>query len=81
MAPEPAASAPDRPGAPSETRRILSALDTARVQRFHFRTIVVAGMGFFTDAYDLFVISLVIPILVALVPVGSLWKTEIAHLG
>ncbi len=52
------------------TRPILQQLDVARVQRFHLRTIVVAGMGFFTDAYDLFVISLVIPILVALTPGG-----------
>ncbi len=71
----------DRPGVPSESRRILSALDTTRVQRFHFRTIVVAGMGFFTDAYDLFVISLVIPILVALQPGGTIGKSELALLG
>ncbi len=50
----------------TDARRLLHTLDTARVQRFHFRTIVVAGMGFFTDAYDLFVISLVLPILVGL---------------
>ena len=80
MTPAPPPAPPDRPGLPSETRRILSALDTARVQRFHFRTIVVAGMGFFTDAYDLFVISLVIPILVALTP-GGLAGTELALLG
>ena len=81
MPPEDAGEGADRPGVPSETRRILSALDTARVQRFHLRTIVIAGMGFFTDAYDLFVISLVIPILVALAPGGALGKTEIALLG
>ncbi|EQD73613.1 high affinity inorganic phosphate transporter, partial [mine drainage metagenome] len=44
---------------------VLAALDGTRVQRFHLRTVLVAGMGFFTDAYDLFVISLAIPILVA----------------
>jgi len=38
-------------------------------------------MGFFTDAYDLFVISLVIPILVALAPGGALSTTQIALLG
>jgi PHS family inorganic phosphate transporter-like MFS transporter len=42
---------------------ILKTLDHAHTQRYHFRTIVVSGMGFFTDAYDLFVISLVLPIL------------------
>jgi len=69
------------PGTPSDSRRILTALDSARVQRFHFRTIAVAGMGFFTDAYDLFVISLVLPILVALAPGGAIGKTELAFLG
>ena len=81
MAPATPAPGRDRPGISSESRRILSALDTTRVQRFHFRTIVVAGMGFFTDAYDLFVISLVIPILVALQPGGTIGKSELALLG
>jgi PHS family inorganic phosphate transporter-like MFS transporter len=60
-------------------RQILSRLDTARVQRFHFRTIVVAGMGFFTDAYDLFVISLVIPIFSGLY--GKLPTATVGLLG
>ena len=77
----PAPSPSDPPGSPSDSRQILNALDTARVQRFHFRTIVVAGMGFFSDAYDLFVISLVLPILVALAPGGAIGKTELALLG
>ncbi|HTT45982.1 MAG TPA: MFS transporter, partial [Thermoplasmata archaeon] len=69
------------PGASPDSRQILNALDTARIQRFHLRTIVVAGMGFFSDAYDLFVISLVLPILVALAPGGAIGKTELAFLG
>ncbi len=62
-------------------RGLLHELDSARVQRFHLRTIVVAGMGFFTDAYDLFVISLVIPILASLYGGGSLPTTETGLLG
>ena len=38
---------------------IFSALDNARTQSYHFKAIVIAGMGFFTDAYDLFCISAV----------------------
>ncbi|KAK9724333.1 hypothetical protein RND81_05G065000 [Saponaria officinalis] len=38
---------------------VLNALDVAKTQWYHFTTIVIAGMGFFTDAYDLFCISLV----------------------
>lgn len=38
---------------------VLNALDIAKTQLYHFKAIVIAGMGFFTDAYDLFSISLV----------------------
>ncbi|PRQ60335.1 putative phosphate-transporting ATPase [Rosa chinensis] len=38
---------------------VLNALDTARTQWYHMTAIVIAGMGFFTDAYDLFCISTV----------------------
>jgi PHS family inorganic phosphate transporter-like MFS transporter len=30
------------------------------VRRFHRRTLLISGMGFFTDAYDLFVIGLIV---------------------
>ncbi|CAJ1939672.1 unnamed protein product [Sphenostylis stenocarpa] len=40
--------------------RVLSALDTARTQYYHFKAIIIAGMGLFTDAYDLFSITLII---------------------
>ncbi|PON96884.1 Phosphate transporter [Trema orientale] len=36
---------------------VLDALDNARTQRYHLKAIMIAGMGFFTDAYDLFCIS------------------------
>ncbi|XP_075512196.1 low affinity inorganic phosphate transporter 3-like [Primulina tabacum] len=39
--------------------QVLTALDLAKTQLYHFKAIVIAGMGFFTDAYDLFIISLV----------------------
>ncbi|KAJ9139796.1 hypothetical protein P3X46_030495 [Hevea brasiliensis] len=38
---------------------VINALDTARTQWYHITAIVIAGMGFFTDAYDLFCISTV----------------------
>ncbi|KAK6914176.1 hypothetical protein RJ641_021497 [Dillenia turbinata] len=37
--------------------QMLTALDAAKTQLFHFTAIIIAGMGFFTDAYDLFRIS------------------------
>ncbi|CAI0378653.1 unnamed protein product [Linum tenue] len=42
---------------------VLNALDLAKTQWYHFTAIVIAGMGFFTDAYDLFSISLVTKLL------------------
>ncbi|KAF6998709.1 hypothetical protein CFC21_014801 [Triticum aestivum] len=43
--------------------KVLGALDAAKTQWYHFTAIVIAGMGFFTDAYDLFSISLVTKLL------------------
>jgi PHS family inorganic phosphate transporter-like MFS transporter len=54
---------------------INRALDSA-TGKFHFRTFLTAGMGFFTDAYDLFIIGTVVAILPM---VGwSLTKTDVA---
>ncbi|KAI5649538.1 hypothetical protein M9H77_35543 [Catharanthus roseus] len=43
---------------PDQQLQVLNALDVAKTQLYHFTAIVIAGMGFFTDAYDLFSISL-----------------------
>ncbi|KAB1998664.1 hypothetical protein ES319_D12G105200v1 [Gossypium barbadense] len=42
---------------------VLNALDAVKTQWYHFTTIVIVGMGFFTDAYDLFSISLITKLL------------------
>ncbi|GLU07712.1 hypothetical protein SLE2022_246600 [Rubroshorea leprosula] len=46
-----------------EQLEVLNALDAAKTQWYHFTAIIIAGMGFFTDAYDLFCISLVTKLL------------------
>ena len=43
---------------PSRSLGLTTALDEAPVSRFHVRAVLVSGMGFFTDAYDLFVIGI-----------------------
>ncbi|EER94156.1 hypothetical protein BDA96_01G249600 [Sorghum bicolor] len=53
-----------------EQLKVLTALDQAKTQWYHFMAIVIAGMGFFTDAYDLFCISLVSKLL------GRIYYTE-----
>jgi len=44
----------------AETRAsdLIAALDETALSRFHLRAALVSGMGFFTDAYDLFVIGI-----------------------
>jgi len=45
---------------PNERRRLaLAEIDKAPFGWYHVRAIVVAGIGFFTDAYDIFAINLV----------------------
>ena len=45
---------------PNERRRLaLAEIDKAPFGWYHVRAIVVAGIGFFTDAYDIFAIGLV----------------------
>ncbi|MHB8220496.1 MAG: MFS transporter [Acidimicrobiales bacterium] len=60
------------------------ALDDAPLSRFHRRTVVVSGMGFFTDAYDLFVIGTVATLVAAQWHLGTVetsWVTGAAVLG
>lgn len=49
-----------RPGGQLE---VLNALDKAKTQWYHFTAIIISGMGFFTDAYDLFCITTVTKLL------------------
>lgn len=47
----------------SDVHAAYHSLDEADFSRYHLRTILIAGMGFFTDAYDLFIIGTVTAIL------------------
>ncbi len=51
------------------------ALDEAGLSRFHWVTVLTAGMGFFTDAYDLFIIGTVTAILT------PIWHLSLAQLS
>lgn len=53
----------------------LKALDEQEISRTHWRMIVTAGMGFFTDAYDLFVIGVVTALL------SPLWHLTITQIS
>ncbi len=70
--------------APSRLRSVNSLLDDAPTSRFHHRAVFISGMGFFTDAYDLFVISTVATIVAAqwhLSTTQTSWVTGSAILG
>ena len=41
----------------------LAEIDKAPFGWYHVRAVVVAGIGFFTDAYDIFAINLVDPMI------------------
>src|SRR5258708_2037935 len=49
----------------------MDALDGAALSRFHLRAALVSGMGFFTDAYDLFVIGIASTLLTQEWPLSS----------
>lgn len=51
------------PATPRSPGSVAEALDRAPLNRFHYRAALTAGMGFFTDAYDLFVVGAVLVIL------------------
>jgi MFS transporter, PHS family, inorganic phosphate transporter len=48
---------------PAPGAALLQTLDDAKISRFQIKTMFVSGMGFFTDAYDLFVIGIVVSLL------------------
>lgn len=50
---------------------LLEKMDTARSSRFHIKTIFVSGMGFFTDAYDLFILATAAPIIYSVFAVSN----------
>ncbi len=41
-----------------ESADVVATLDEASLSRFHLRAVLASGVGFFTDAYDLFVIGI-----------------------
>lgn len=59
----------------SKNAGVIDALNDAPLGRFHFRAVLTAGMGFFTDAYDLFIIG------AALVLIKAQWNPSTTMLG
>lgn len=65
-------------GAGEAHTSVLSLLDDSSLSGFHFKAMLTSGMGFFTDAYDLFIIGVVLAILT---PLWNLTKLETSLLA
>jgi PHS family inorganic phosphate transporter-like MFS transporter len=68
----------------AQTKSVSQLLDDAPVSKFHHKAVIISGMGFFTDAYDLFVIGTVAAILKTqwhLSTIETSWVTGAAILG
>ncbi|GCF10523.1 MFS transporter [Dictyobacter arantiisoli] len=57
---------------------VLEQLDNSGLSKFHFKAMLTSGMGFFTDAYDLFIIGVALSILT---PLWHLNTFEISIIG
>jgi len=58
---------------PTSTNLDFSEMDNASISAHHWKIMFISGMGFFTDAYDLFIIAVVMTLLKPLWHVGH-WK-------
>lgn len=63
---------------PTKKLTLHEALDEAPLSLFHYKAMVTAGIGFFTDAYDLFIIGTAITLIK---PQWNLSSIEVGLLG
>jgi MFS transporter, PHS family, inorganic phosphate transporter len=75
----PTAYSPDGDGHVS--RELLSQLDDAPTSREHWKIMFISGMGFFTDAYDLFVIGIVATLVTAQWHISGTQKSLLTSLA
>ncbi|HLI09939.1 MAG TPA: MFS transporter [Ktedonobacteraceae bacterium] len=59
-------------------RSILEELDNSKITGIHWKAMITSGMGFFTDAYDLFIIGAALSLLI---PLWKLNALEISLIG
>src|SRR5689334_24304935 len=73
----------DNIGSPSQSshvraKAVLEELDISPISGFHWKAMITSGMGFFTDAYDLFIIGVALAILT---PLWNLSSFEVGLVG
>src|SRR2546430_17552885 len=62
----------------ASAKSLLAALDNSGISGFHLKAMITSGMGFFTDAYDLFIIGVALSVLT---PLWHLNALEVGLLG
>jgi MFS transporter, PHS family, inorganic phosphate transporter len=63
------------------SRELLAQLDEAPTSREHWKILFISGMGFFTDAYDLFVIGVVATLVTTEWHIASYQKSLLSSLA
>jgi MFS family permease len=63
---------------PNSTTSDFAAMDNAGITSQHWKIMLISGMGFFTDAYDLFIIGVVMALLKPIWHVGKLEESLVA---
>ena len=63
------------------SRELLSRMDEASTTGEHWKILLTAGMGFFTDAYDLFIIGVVTTLIGSEWHIGSYQKSLLSSLA
>jgi MFS transporter, PHS family, inorganic phosphate transporter len=73
------AAKPD--GNDTVSRELLAQMDEAATGREHWKILITSGMGFFTDAYDLFIIGVVASMIVTEWHIASYQKSLVSSLA
>jgi MFS family permease len=69
---------PTKPHNVYNPNNVYQQIDESKISKSHWITVFMAGMGFFTDAYDLFIIGTVT---ILLTPIWNLSTNEISFLN
>ena len=79
--PDPASLTADPAQDAEVSRELLAQMDEAATSREHWKILLTSGMGFFTDAYDLFIIGVAATMIVSEWHVASYQKSLLTSLA
>lgn len=79
--PDPVSRAADPAQDAEISRELLAEMDEAATSKEHWKILLTAGMGFFTDAYDLFIIGVAATMIVSEWHIASYQKSLLTSLA